>query len=307
MGIIFNAVAPVFLLLVLGNLLRRRGLLSKDFWSASDILTYFILMPALLITKIAHVNLSTISLSEILIYASLYFLLASLGAYTVYRLTANRLDQLSSIYQATIRFNTYIVFAIVSAVWGNEALAATALLAGVFIPMVNVCCIVVFSLHSKHLSFRKISLSIIKNPLIISCFIGFIVNCFPVLMPTALFNSLSILAKAALPLALLSVGAAVQVKRLVKTHTGFTLCCLWVATLSRLLFIPLLAFMLGKIMAIDDKLLPILVVYAAVPTATSAYILAKQMGGDADLMTTLISLQTLMAIPTLIFWLNILH
>lgn len=306
MPITLVAILPTICLLILGNVFRRRGFLTAPFWSASDKLTYFVLFPALLITKVSQVDLSAINFMQVFAFIALYFTLISLLVFGVYRATKSKPPQFSSIYQGVLRFNSYIYFAIIEAVWGTHTLATAALIAGLCIPIVNVCCVASFSVGSGQFSLKSTLLSIIKNPLIIASLLGFLVNIFPPLLPTVLFDTLAILSKAALPLALLSVGAAVQIKMLFKSHSGFSRLSLWLTTMARLLIAPALAWGIARLLGIDTALFPVLVIFAGVPTATSSYILAKQLGGDADLMATVISLQTVLSVFSLLLWLNLL-
>lgn len=306
MNVIFIALLPTILLLVLGNVLRRRGFVPLAFWAAGDKLTYFVLFPAMLVTKVSQVDLGKINFSQIFLFVLLYFAFLSLLTWGIYRQTKASPNQFSSLYQGILRFNSYVYFAIVGALWGSEALAMAALIAGVVIPMVNVCCVASFAVGSGDFSLLRTLKTIIKNPLIIAALLGFIANLFPLILPQVLFDTLAILAKAALPLALLSVGAAVQIKMLFVASEGFSQQALWLGTFARLIIAPMVALLLANLLHIHEEILLILVVFAAVPTATSSYILAKQLQGDAQMMATIISLQTVLSVLTLVFWLHLL-
>ncbi|PID65736.1 MAG: transporter [Gammaproteobacteria bacterium] len=306
MNVIIVAILPTILLLVLGNMLRRRGFVPREFWPSSDKLTYFVLFPALLISKVSQVDLSRIDLSKVFIFVLLYFALMSLLAWGIYRLSRAQARQFSSLYQGVLRFNSYIYFAVIAAVWGQGALAMSALVAGIMIPLVNICCVASFAVASGHFSWTNTLTTLVKNPLIIAAGLGFIANLFPLLLPQVLFDTLVILSKAALPLALLSVGAAVRVKMLFASHHQSCYRALWLDTVVRLILAPAIALSLSSLLGISQQVSVILVLFAAVPTATSSYILSRQLKGDADLMAAIISLQTLLSIPTLIFWLSVL-
>lgn len=306
MFVILAAIVPTILLLILGNILRRREFLPAEFWPASDKLTYFILFPSLLITKVSQVDLSKVDFVQIVTFLLLYFFILSFVVWGIYRLTHSEPKQFSSIYQGVLRFNSYVYFAIIEAIWGQGALAMSALIAGFIIPMVNICCVASFSISSGHFSLLSTLKSIVKNPLIIGALLGFLVNVFPILMPTVLFDSMAILSKAALPLALLSVGAAIRIKMLFVDGSGFSKFALWLTTVARLLVVPAFAWGITYLLGISEDIRVILVIFAAVPTATSSYILSKQLKGDADMMAAIISLQTVSSILTLIIWLTIL-
>ncbi len=306
MDVIILAILPTIFLLVLGNILRQKEFVPREFWQGSDKLTYFVLFPALLISKVSQVNLNQIDLTKVFFFVVIYFTLISLSVWGIYRFSKANEKQFSSLYQGALRFNSYIYFSIIAAVWGQERLAMSALVAGIVIPLLNICCIASFSVGSGQFSWKKMTLSIIKNPLIIGAVLGFLANIFPVLLPKVLFETMVILSKAALPLALLSVGAAIQVRRLFVADSGFSYTALWLDTAVRLLVAPAIALGVSYLLGISTAVMTILVIFAAVPTATSSYILSRQLDGDADLMATLISLQTILSVPTLIGWLSVL-
>lgn len=306
MTTILNAVMPVILLMILGNILRRTDFIEISFWRISDKLTYFVLFPSMLITKIAHVDTSKFELGKLSLFLAIYFVIVIVAVFLVYRLCKGRKGQFSSLFQGMLRFNTYIFFAIIAAVWDNTVVGLSALFAALVIPLLNTCCIASFAMDGKTFSFLSTLKNIGKNPLILACLVGFIVNQLPVLMPTVLFNTMSVLATAALPLALLSIGASVRVKLMFRKNPSFSLTLLYANTLARLVLIPAIAYLLGRLIGLDNTMQIIVVMFAAVPTATSSYILSVQLGGDDVLMTTIISVQTILSLVTLTLWLILL-
>ncbi|MPV86933.1 AEC family transporter [Ostreibacterium oceani] len=303
MSIILHAIFPIILLLGLGNILRRLNFVTAEFWRASDKLTYYVLFPGLLISKMADIDIARTPFTPVFGFLSGYFIIMSLMAYGIYRFCRCRPAQLSSVYQGIIRFNSYIYFALVEALWGTDSLGYAAILAGLVIPIVNVCCVSSFFVGKGAFSWRLLLQSLAINPLIIGVILGFIINQYPILMPRIGMQSLEILGNAALPLALLSVGAALKIKRLWQPFEGFSLTSIWLTTLGKLVIAPSVAYLLVWALGIDPFTGQLLILLTAIPTATAAYILAKQLKGDADMMVVIISLQTITAIATLTFWL----
>lgn len=306
MNVVLSAIMPIVLLMVLGHLLRRRAFLPQVFWAAADKLTYFVLFPALLIVKVSQVDLAAINFPQVAGFIVLYFPLVSLMAYGVYRISTKDPKQFSSIYQGVLRCNTYIYFALVEAVWGINTLTVAALIAGIVIPVINVCCVSAFSFAGGELSFKKTTRLITKNPLIIGALLGFLANLFPWLLPSVILQTFSVLATAALPMALLSIGAAVSLSMLFISQKGVSRLSIWLTTFSRLLLVPALALVINRWLGIEGEVAIVFVIFAAVPTATSSYILSQQLGGDARMMATLISLETVLSMVSLVFWLNYL-
>lgn len=306
MDVILSAVVPVVLLLVIGNLLRRFELVSFDFWRVSDKLIYFLFFPALLITKVSKVDLSGVDVGQLYLSVVVFFVILTVISFIIYKFFAGQGNQFSSIYQGLTRFNSYIFIALAAAVWGETHFSFVALLIGIVVPTVNVLCVLSFSVGGGQVSLRKVVQSVISNPLIIGCVLGFIANIYPSLLPIAVFNTMDILSKAALPLALLSIGAAVRVNLIFDLSNAVNPLMLWMTTLVRLFIAPIIYWGIAYVFGFPDITTHILILLAAVPTATSAYILSRQMGGDVDLMVAIISLETVLSIFSLMFWLYIL-
>lgn len=311
MNIVISSVVPVVLLLILGNLLRRYHIIDGDFWRQSDKLTYFILFPSLIITKIAKVNLAEIDITQLYLSVVIFFIIMSVIVYIIYKYTCDQANQFSSVYQSVTRFNSYLFIALAAEVWGQSHLSFVALIIGIVVPTVNLLCVLSFSVGGRSarghsIDIKKIIISLITNPLIIGCFVGFLVNAYPQLIPIYLFNTLDILSRAALPLALLSVGAAVRVRLILDKSNIVNPVTLWTTSLVRLFIAPMIYWLIAIVFGFDDITTQTLILLAAVPAATSSYILAKQLGGDVDLVVMLISLETVLSIFSLMFWLYIM-
>ena len=204
----------------------------------------------------------------------------------------------TSIVQGGIRFNTYVFLALVNAVYGDKGLVLAAIVMAFAIPFINVLCISVFAIYTRNGKFSLLSFlkTIIKNPLIGACVIGGVINATGLPLPLFGLKALSILSNAALPIGLLSVGVGLELKYL--KHAKKELV---VATVTKLLLFPLLSYGVGLLFGLSGISLSIAVIFGAMPTAVSAYILARELGGDVSLMASIITLQTIACMGTLFF------
>ncbi|WP_245174222.1 AEC family transporter [Gallibacterium genomosp. 3] len=170
MEYIFTSIFPVFGLILIGYFFKRISFPSHEFWPLADKLTYFILMPSLLIIELTNAKFSPDSLNLILVVLlSLFATLLALILINLLFKTSNA--SFTSIVQGVIRFNTYVFLALASALFGSEGLVLSAIILTVAIPFVNVCCVTIFAFYSDNnkLGFNYLIKSIIKNPLIIAC------------------------------------------------------------------------------------------------------------------------------------------
>jgi hypothetical protein len=172
------------------------------------------------------------------------------------------------------------------------------------IPLLNILAIGTFSFYLSNTKITIVSFlkSIFKNPLIVSCIIGGGMNYLGLHFPSLVQNSLLLLTSAALPLGLLSVGVGLGFSNIMGVKSE-----LIVSNLVKLVLLPLVILFLGTFFNVEVTTLAIIVLFGTMPTATSSYILSKQLGGDAPLMSSIISLQTVLSILTISIFLQIIN
>lgn len=292
---IIASLGPVFVLLMGGYLLKRTGFPGDSFWPSAERFIYFICFPALLLTRLAEARFEG-QLALDLVWVILMLLVAgALLLLLLQKLNGFTGPVFTSVFQGGIRFNTYIALAIAAGILPGQGVVYAAIIASVMIPLINVFCVLVFATYQDNRpSPARVLLNIVQNPLILSCILGLILNLSGVVLPDIVGEVLSLLAEIALPLGLLAVGAALQIKTL--KSTGLPLLT---ALLFRLLVMPMLAIASASAMQLPLEATQILLVFAAVPSATASYILARQLGGDAPLMAAILSGQTLVAMLSL--------
>lgn len=294
MSLILATVLPIFILLMLGYLAKRSGFLPADFWPYVEKASYYVLLPALLILNLNQAPINWSETSRLIVGIILVPVLAACLSFPFKAgLNLNAADY-TSFFQGVVRFSTYIGLAM-SAVFPAPAPTLGALVLAVMIPVVNVLCVLVFALFvQKQLKLSVLIKSLTTNPLIVACVLGIILNLLPWKMPSLGVDVLKQLGQMALPAGLLAVGAGLNLAALRGLHAPF----FW-STALKLLVVPLLAWGIALALGLDAISSSILIVFAALPTAPSAYILARQLGGNAELMAGMITGQTLLSLVSL--------
>ena len=292
---IFAALWPVFALLFLGVLINRFQFVDHNFWSGAEKIIYYLCFPALLVTRLVAADFNG-SESFVLIEAVLLLLsLGSLFLIALQRLLKFRAASFTSVYQGGLRFNTYITLAIAASLIPGEGLVIAAIIASVMIPLLNLLCVLVFAFYSdKRPSALTVFKQILSNPLILGCLVGLALNLSQLGIPVLVTPVLELLAQVALPLGLLAVGAGINLKAM--RSSGVPLI---MGVTTRLVVMPLFGLIVGSVLQLSEEALLIFMVFASVPTASAAYILAKQLNGDAPLVANIISAQTLLSMLTL--------
>lgn len=288
------ALWPLFALIIGGYALRRRGFPSEAFWPGAERLNYFILFPALLFNSLATAPLDNPQLPRLALAVLLGLGIAWLALLVVRRLRGWPASRFGAFSQGILRFNTYLGLAAVGSLFGQQGLTLAALMLALMVPTVNV--LSVWSLTAERgVSVRSLLLPIIRNPLILACLVGALVNLSGLGLPGGSDRLLGLLAAASLPLGLLCVGAALKPEQL-----GGEIPALAWNSLLRLLLMPLLALAVAYALNLPAMESTVLVLFFALPTAPTSYVLTRQLGGDGNLMAGIITLQHLFAAASLV-------
>jgi len=287
------ALWPLFALIVAGYYLRRWAFPNEAFWPGAERLNYFMLFPALLFSSLATAPLDNPALPRLGLAVLLALGIAWLALLLVRRIRGWPAGRFGAFSQGILRFNTYLGLAAVGSLFGQDGLTLAAIMLALMVPTVNV--LSVWSLTAERgVSARSLLLPILKNPLILACLGGALVNLSGLGLPGGSDRLLSLLAAASLPLGLLCVGAALKPEQL-----GGEIPALGWNSLLRLLGMPMLAWTVAYALQLPAMESTVLVLFFALPTAPTAYVLTRQLGGDSQLMAGIITLQTLLAAASL--------
>ncbi len=289
---VIDALGPVFLLVLMGAALKRLAFPGDAFWAGAERLTYYVFFPALLLGKLSKAPFSWDAFGHTFLAVVILLAGATVLLLALSRRLASDAAAFTSVYQGAVRFNAYVGFAAAESLWGEPGLAAAAITATCMIPLINLLCIGVFAL--KVGGGGPVVRQIATNPLILACLAGLLLNVSGIGTPGWMEPLLALLGAPALPVGLLAVGVG-----LAWGGARATLAPLAVSGAVKLALFPVAALFVGRWVGLDVLSLQVLVLFFAVPTASSAYILARQLGGDAPLMASLVTGQTLIAMATL--------
>ncbi len=292
--LILGALGPIFALILLGLGLRRLGFPGDGFWPAAERLTYFLLFPALLVNRLAQARLEEYAVGPVAVVVVALSLGMTALVYALRPWLGVDGPAFSSAYQGAIRFNTYVGLAVALAMFHAEGGTVAALVMALMIPPINVLCVLVLSAHAgRAASTTSVLRGLISNPLILGCLVGIGLNLSGIGLPWGSAAVLDILARAALPLGLLAVGAGLRLAALNRPGLLVAVGAL------KLLALPALAAMLCWLVQPGRLETAVLLTFAALPGSSTAYILARQLGGDAPLMAAIVTVETGLALATL--------
>jgi malonate transporter and related proteins len=299
MAVVISALLPVFLLIVLGFILRRSLMRLDTQWHGLERLTYYVLFPMLLIQTLVKADLSDVPVAGVggaLLLSALAMSLLCLALRPLLSRLAIDGPAFTSIFQGATRWQTFVALAVSSNLFGANGLALASVAMVAIIPLVNVFSVSVLAHYAspEKQSVRAIVMTVVKNPLIWACAIGLTVNVTHLPLPKIWHEVAEALGRSSLGIGLLVTGAGLQLEGLFRPSLAAS-----VAVFLKLVLMPVLGIALALSFGITSSSLVIVAVCSAVPCASSAYVLARQMGGDAPLLAQIITLQTILAAITM--------
>jgi malonate transporter len=295
-----NALIPVLALIALGYGLKRLEFLSAAVWAGIEKITYYLMFPALLINTLASQDLAGQPWARLFLISTLVLLISALSLWLYFALTKRTsAATFTSIFQGGVRFNTYIALSVSGAYFGKEGLALISVALGSMIVVANILCVGVFVLYGKAeaRTLKTFAKQLVLNPLVIGCAIGWVLSLSGVGLPWVSSEIFEIIGRAALPLGLLAVGAALR-PGLIRGHAPAIL----EASVAQFLIKPAVTLALCAAFGLTGVAAGVLLIVFITPTASSAYILARQLGGDLEAMASIITLQTLVAFAVMPIW-----
>ncbi|UCG97414.1 MAG: AEC family transporter [Burkholderiales bacterium] len=286
-------ILPDFALIVLGFVLFHRFGYERGFWIGLERLVYFVLFPALLFSSIVASSYTLAADGGLALVAASGLLAAALLGFLARPLLRPPPALFASCVQTAFRYNSYLGLALAQSVAGSRGVAQIALVLSVCIPLANLIAVSTLARHTQTGLLREL----VRNPLIIATVSGLAANLLGLQLPQVATQALGRLGQASLALGLICVGAGLSLAG-AATHR---VLLGWFSAVKLLLF-PAVVLALAWLLGLPAEQARIAAVFAALPTATSAYVLATRMGFDGAPVSFLITAQTLASMLTLPLW-----
>ncbi len=285
---------PDFTLIACGFLICRYTALDRPLWEQVDKLVYFFLFPVLLFYSIVK---SPLQLQDASGLVAGGLMLAATGIAATYLLPylpllGPQMDRRAHAAAAQIgfRFNSFIGLALVERLAGAQGLLLMAVLIGLCVPLFNTAAVWPMARQSQ----RHFGRELLSNPLILATLSGLLANLLGFRLPASIEPAVSRIGAASLALGLMAAGAGLQFSSLARAKV-LGLC---VISIKHLL-LPLVAFGLTRLLDLEPTQALVLMAFSALPTASSAYVLAARMGYDGAMVAALVTVSTMMGLVSL--------
>ena len=294
-----NAITPIFLIIAIGNILFRTHIVGKDVWSAIEHICFYLLLPFLIIRTLSRANLGSVPIFDFLLVLMVAIIGMSLLLIAIHTALRGRYPNggpsFTSLFQGITRFHGFVAIATIGPLYGDDGVTLAALALAIMVPMLNMFSVVVLSLYgtgANNSEFKAVLMRVLKNPLIIACMAGLLLNWTGV--PDVIFDTIIIIGNGGLGLALLAVGAGLRIGQAADQK-------LLIATgvFTRLIGMPLMIIGMAWLVGLEGLPRTVAIIAGAVPTAASSYVMARKMGGNAELMSNIMTFQVITAIVTL--------
>ena len=293
-----SVIFPIALIIFSGWAARRSGLVAYDAWGGIETLSFRVLIPAILIVAISGADLDPARIGPLA-----FALIATLGVIAtlvfLVRGTADRERRenpaFSTVFQTSTRWNAFISLAAADLMAGADGVLLIAVAMAILIPIINVGNIlVVAGMVSADAGWRKVARTVATNPLIIACAIGLTLNIGFGGLPDLLATGFEIVGRAALGVGLLCVGAGIEIKRFISVSRNVL-----ISLTIRPILAPVIFLSIGMLVGLSSEELVAGVLVTAVPAASNGFLVARAMGGDAELYADVLAWQTLVSMIAL--------
>ncbi len=300
-----SLVAPVFLIVALGYILKKMGMINENFVTVSSKLVFNISLPALIFFEISSIDLGQVlnvtQISFIYVGTIISFGISWLAA----DFFSNNNKDKASFIQGSFRGNFAIVgLALVVNFYGIESLGKASLALAFTIPLYNVLSVIALTIplrEEKQINYYKLFSEIAKNPLIIAVLTGIFFSYFNIAIPSVLVVTGDYLSALTLPLALIGIGGFLSFSDIIRGN-ALTI----IPTILKLVIFPATATFIAYLLGFRGMDLGILFILFACPTAIASFVMAEAMGANSRLAANILLLTTLASAVTITLGLFIL-
>ena len=301
----FNAVAPLFLLMLTGYVIKRSNIAQKKDFDMINKLVFKIFLPVLLFQNLyATKTVDTLDINIVLFIVTGVLTAFILGGFFVCAISKSN-SKRAAMLQGFFRSNFAILgIPIINSICGENVTGLTYIMVGIVVPMFNVLAVVcfeIFSTRQEHLSIKSLAKGVVTNPLIIGCAAGLLFFIFKIKLPFVVEKAVEDISQIATPLAIVAMGGSFalgSIKGCIKEVT--------ITVLARLIIIPLVAVAAAVVIGFSGEALACVLITFGGPIAISSFTMAQQMGGDEDIAANNVVFSSILCIVTLFCWIYIL-
>lgn len=302
-----NVTMPIFLVMVIGYILKQIGMLNDNFVTVANKFNFKVTLPFMLFKDIAGVDIKAVFDIKYVLFCAIVSTICFWVVWGTAKLLVRDKTIRGAFVQSSFRGSAAVMgLAFIQNIYGSSAMGPLMIVSAV--PLYNIFSVIVLTFEAndstnidKKAKIRQAGMNICKNPIILSILAGLIVGLLGIQFPTLVNKTISNVAQMATPLALISIGAGFEGRKALAKIAPTMAASTIKLVLQPLVFLPVAAWMGFS----GEKMIAILIMLAS-PTTPSCYIMAKSMNNDEVLTASVIVTTTLMAAFTLTGWIFLL-
>ena len=299
-----NATLPIFLLIILGKVLKTTKIINDEFTKTADRYVFRIALPALLFSDLTENNVGSAFDGKYVLFC---FSITIFSIAVLWGLTEKFMkneEQKGAFIQGSYRSSAAILgLAFINNMYDSVGMAPLMIIGCV--PLYNIFAVIILTLKGdnggKKPNMKETFINVMKNPILLSILIALPFALLNLHFPSFVNKAIGSVANTATPLALISIGASFEGKKALKKMKPTLLASFIKLILLASLFLPLAVFFGYR----NQELMALLVMLGS-PTTVSSYIMAKNTGNDGILTSSIIVLTTLLSSLTLTLWIFVL-
>lgn len=302
-----NVTMPIFLVMVIGYILKQIGMLNDNFVTVANKFNFKVTLPFMLFKDIAGVDIKAVFDIKYVLFCAIVSTICFWVVWGTAKLLVRDKTIRGAFVQSSFRGSAAVMgLAFIQNIYGSSAMGPLMIVSAV--PLYNIFSVIVLTFEAndstgidKKAKIRQAGINICKNPIILSILAGLIVGLLGIQFPTLVNKTVSNVAQMATPLALITIGAGFEGRKALAKIAPTMAASMIKLVLQPLVFLPVAAWMGFS----GEKMIAILIMLAS-PTTPSCYIMAKSMNNDEVLTVSVIVTTTLMAAFTLTGWIFLL-
>ena len=302
-----NVTMPIFLVMVIGYILKQIGMLNDNFVTVANKFNFKVTLPFMLCKDIAGVDIKAVFDIKYVLFCAIVSTICFWVVWGTAKLLVRDKTIRGAFVQSSFRGSAAVMgLAFIQNIYGSSAMGPLMIVSAV--PLYNIFSVIVLTFEAndstnidKKAKIRQAGMNICKNPIILSILAGLIVGLLGIQFPTLVNKTISNVAQMATPLALITIGAGFEGRKALAKIAPTMAASTIKLVLQPLVFLPVAAWMGFS----GEKMIAILIMLAS-PTTPSCYIMAKSMNNDEVLTASVIVTTTLMAAFTLTGWIFLL-
>lgn len=299
---VFYNIFPIFLIAFLGNIIRKKWLISDEFWRGLEKLSFYILFPAMLFEHTLKVDFANSEFTRLILGLTIANFIVAIGLIIYQSKKQYDVVQFTSVFQGATRYNSYAFFALGSALFGDDGLQIIATISPYLLILTNISSVICFThyvpKHDDSLTKLQGALlalrSVLTNPFVLASIIGVSFNYFHLSLNIGIEKTIHNLADSSLTIGILIVGAGIKLKIRPEYFQQIMF-----TSMVKLMIMPIITFIILWLMKVTGLGKSVGILFSCLPCATSSYILSRQLGGDPETMSSTITFTTIFSIISL--------